>query len=78
METDLAVAKAHDELGLTLESTYTGKAMAALIRDHEQGLTRSASVMFWNTYNSRPLEIDNTVAPDFSVIPREFARYFDW
>lgn len=75
-ETDFAVARAGDELGLALESTYTGKAMAALIRDHEQGLTRSASVLFWNTYNSRPLAADAAMPEDVSALPDEFLRYY--
>ncbi len=75
-ETDLAVAKARDELGLELESTYTGKAMAALIRDHEQGQTSSASVLFWNTYNSRPLDADSNLPEDVSALPEEFLRYY--
>ncbi len=75
-ETDLAVSKA-GELGLTLEPTYTGKAMAALIHDHEHGLTRSGSVLFWNTYNSQPLPANAAVPGDVSALPEEFLRYYD-
>ncbi len=72
--TEEAVALAAAELGLALESTYTGKAMAALLHDlrHEPG----GPVLFWNTYNSRPLEIDSNRAPELDRLPREFARYF--
>ena len=76
-ETDHAVARARDELGLALESTYTGKAMAALIRDHEQGTTRSGSVLYWNTYNSRPLPANAALPDDVSKLPEEFLRYYD-
>ncbi len=74
-ETELAIATAREELGLALESTYTGKAMRALLQDLANGY--GGSVLFWNTYNSRPLRVDDELQPDFSVIPREFARYFD-
>jgi len=46
-----AVALAHDEEGLKLETTYTGKAMAALL---ERG-ARGRKILFWNTHNSRDL-----------------------
>ena len=75
-ETDFAVAKARDELGLALESTYTGKAMAALLHDHERGVTGSSPVLFWNTYNSRPLAVDRSLPEDRSALPGEFLRYF--
>jgi D-cysteine desulfhydrase len=49
---DRAVAMAADQLGLQLEPTYTGKALAALIDDlHDV----PGNLLFWNTYNSRPL-----------------------
>ena len=73
--TEAAIQTAAEQLGLSLESTYSGKAMAALLHDVRAGC--DTPVLFWNTYNSRPLEIDNTVAPDYSVMPQEFARYFD-
>jgi len=74
-ETEAAIAFAERSLGLTLESTYSGKAMAAVLDDLKHGL--SSPVLFWNTYNSRPLEVDDTLAPDFAQIPEEFSRYFD-
>lgn len=40
--------------GLQLETTYTGKAAAALIDDAGSGRLRGQQVAFWNTYNSRP------------------------
>lgn len=72
--TERAIAVARDELGISLESTYTGKAMAALLHDFE---SVDGPVLFWNTYNSRPLFVDYNVEPDFNIIPREFERYFE-
>ena len=74
---DRAVAVARDELGLTLETTYTGKAMAALLHDLEQPQTGGQSMLFWNTYNSQPLPVSNDRPTDTSRLPEEFLRYFD-
>ena len=38
-----------------LETTYTGKALAALRADAAAGRLAGKTVVFWNTYNSRPL-----------------------
>ena len=75
-ETDAAVARARDELGLKLEPTYTGKAMAALLSDLEAGGPGDRSVLFWNTYNSQPLPAPPDEAPDTAELPPEFRRYF--
>ena len=72
-----AVAVARDELGLDLESTYTGKAFAALLHDLAQPQYARQSVLFWNTYNSQPLPVDNLPPADTTRLPREFLRYFE-
>jgi D-cysteine desulfhydrase len=75
--TDAAIDIARDALGLELESTYTGKAMAALLYDAGQAQHRDASLMFWNTYNSNALPEIQTSAIDMELLPAEFLRYFD-
>jgi D-cysteine desulfhydrase len=75
--TDAAIAVAGDALGLELESTYTGKAMATLLHDAGQARHRGASLMFWNTYNSNPLPEVPSSAIDMGRMPDEFLRYFD-
>ena len=75
--TDAAVAIARDALGLRLEPTYTGKAMAALLHDAAERRYRDASLMFWNTYNSNPLPEMPGAAVDFGRLPAEFLHYFD-
>lgn len=72
--TEAAIDFAREHLGLALESTYSGKTMAALLADLDDG--QAQNVLFWNTWNSRALDVDESTAPDFNVIPREFARYF--
>ena len=67
---------ARDQLGLTLETTYTGKAMAALLADIQTFENEQPRILFWNTYNSVPLAAD--VEPPFAhgALPEEFMTYF--
>lgn len=74
-ETDRAVALAEAELGLKLETAYTGKAMAAMLSDLSRG--RGQNVLFWNTYNSRALPKLPGTMPDPGRLPEEFLSYFD-
>lgn len=75
--TDRALSVARDELGLILEATYTGKAMAAMLHDLKQAEYAQKSMLFWNTYNSRPLSATTARPSDVSRLPEEFLRYFD-
>ncbi len=70
-----AMALAADTDGVQLDGTYTAKAMAALLADlrHDPQL-RSQPVLFWNTYNSRPL---NTEGLDYRALPGPFHAYFE-
>jgi len=49
-----AVALIHNTESVTLETTYTGKALAALIHDARHRKLSARRVVFWNTYNARP------------------------
>lgn len=74
--TDEAVATARDCLGIDLETTYTGKAMAALLHDlqhHGDG----QEWMFWNTYTARPPDPAGRAPANRARIPQGFERYFD-
>lgn len=48
--------------GFKLETTYTGKAFAAMIDDAREGLLRHTQVLFWDTYNSAPLSAQGDLA----------------
>jgi D-cysteine desulfhydrase len=72
-----AVATARDEFGLKLETTYTGKAMAAMLHDLDQAEFAGQSLLFWNTYNSRPLPAGTERPDKDSGLPEAFMRYFD-
>ncbi len=61
---------------MQLETTYSGKALAALVADAERGRLKNSTVLFWNTYNSRPYppELDSVSPGD---LPTGFSKYFD-
>ncbi len=72
-----AVRLAEKGAGLHLETTYTGKAMAALLHDLQSPDYDGESLLFWNTYNSsaRPVTADKPDSP--GNMPVEFFdRYF--
>lgn len=75
--TERAIAIARDELGVNLEATYTGKAMAALLHDLDEQRDGCGNVLFWNTYNSRPLTADTERPATTEDLPDTFLRYFD-
>jgi D-cysteine desulfhydrase len=52
-ETEAAVAWA-DEVGIKLETTYTGKATAAMLADVRAGVLHDSHVLLWDTYSSAP------------------------
>ena len=64
---------ASEQLGLQLETTYTGKAFAALLDDLGE---KGGNVLFWNTYNSRTLP-DPGAGVDLTRLPESFQRYLD-
>tara|TARA_B110000914_G_scaffold225591_1_gene246794 strand:+ start:1046 stop:2098 length:1053 start_codon:yes stop_codon:yes gene_type:complete len=51
-----------------LETTYTGKALAALVKDSETGTT-----LFWNTYNAQPYKEAGSQAS--AALPPELQKY---
>lgn len=58
--------------GIMLDTTYTGKAFAALVFDLQSGILDGKKILFWNTFCSDA----ETVGMDYQKIPIEFQRYF--
>ncbi|MFX0211630.1 MAG: hypothetical protein ACFFDT_36980 [Candidatus Hodarchaeota archaeon] len=59
---------------ISLETTYTGKTLAALI-DHVKRAETTGSMLFWNTYNS----VDLSAVADqvnYQQLPSEFHHLF--
>lgn len=69
-----AVQQIGDLEGLQLETTYTGKALAALIGDAKAGKLAGQKVMFWNTYNSQPAP-DDLDKVSVETIPESLRHY---
>lgn len=69
-----AVALIRDSEQVALETTYTGKALAALIHDARGQRLAGQRVIFWNTFNARPYppEVD---AESGSSLPDWAQRY---
>jgi 1-aminocyclopropane-1-carboxylate deaminase/D-cysteine desulfhydrase-like pyridoxal-dependent ACC family enzyme len=66
-----AIRLARELAHLELEPTYTGKALAALV-DDARALSDQV-VLFWNTHNSRTIDVTGADARD---LPAELRGYF--
>ena len=76
-ETEQAVRLAGQDAGLHLETTYTGKAMAAIVHDLQLPDYQDQPYLFWNTYNSRALPVTADQPDTPENIPKEFYdRYY--
>lgn len=72
-----AVTFASDELDLSIETTYTGKAMAALLHDLQVPQYDGEIFLFWNTQSSRVLPVSADRPEPLENIPEEFLRYYE-
>lgn len=76
--TETAVRAAGESAGLKLETTYTGKAMAALIHDLQLPDYEGQNYLFWNTYSSTVLPVTADQPVTRGNIPIEFFdRYYN-
>lgn len=74
-ESEEAVRLFQDLEGVSLENTYTGKTVAALLADLRAGKLTGKRVLYWNTLNSRDLsEIVGEIGPE--KLPVEFRSFF--
>lgn len=75
-KTEDAIDFAGGELDLKLESTYTGKAMSALLSDMQNPQNNKLNLLYWHTYNSVPLDVPTDRPLNTAALPEEFLRYF--
>ena len=75
-EAEDAIAFAKKQLDIRLESTYTGKAMAALLADMSEPESEELNILFWNTYYAMPVTVPTDHPMDEKSLPEEFLRYF--
>ncbi len=61
-----------------LETTYTGKTMAAMIDFLKEKENKSKKVLFWNTYNSNDLDkyLKETQF-DYKKLPTKFHKFYE-
>ena len=65
------------KLGFKLETTYTGKTMAAMLDFLEKKENKSKKILFWNTYNSNDLDTYlRETKFDYEKLPKKFHKYF--
>ena len=75
--TDTAVDFGKNQLDIKLETTYSGKAMAALLYDLDDARLADKKFLFWNTYSSAELPVPSDKPLDKAALPEEFIRYFE-
>lgn len=63
--------------GITLETTYTAKCLAALIDGARTAPYRTGPLLFWNTYNSVDAAARLGPLPDYRQLPRAFHQFFE-
>ena len=74
---DLVYELEGKKLGFKLETTYTGKAMAAMLEFLEKEENKSKKVLFWNTYNSNDLDTYlRETKFDYEKLPKKFHKYY--
>jgi len=63
---------------ITLEPTYTGKTMAALVGNakKEKLKLKHKTILFWNTYNSRDFS-EILKSMDYHDLPKELHWVFE-
>jgi len=60
-----------------LDTTYTGKTMAAMLDFLKKKENKSKTVLFWNTYNSNDLDkYLRETKFDFEKLPKKFHKYY--
>ena len=66
------------EKGFLLDTTYTGKAMAAMFDCLKEEENRDKIFLFWNTYNSNDLsEYLDEIKFEYKALPKKFHKFFE-
>ena len=62
--------------GLTVETTYGAKALAAALALGRDPAWRDRPLLFWHTYSSRDPAVAIGSLPDWRALPVAFHRFF--
>ncbi|MGI9202543.1 MAG: 1-aminocyclopropane-1-carboxylate deaminase/D-cysteine desulfhydrase [Woeseiaceae bacterium] len=73
---EAAVRFGLDQLDLALETTYTGKTLAAVLSDLQSPTACKLNPLYWHTYNSAPLDVPADRPLDTNALPENFLQYF--
>ncbi len=74
---DLVYELEGNKLGFKLETTHTGKTMAAMLEFLEKEENKSKKILFWNTYNSNDLDkYLRETKFDYEKLPKKFHKYY--
>lgn len=73
------VARLEADKGFHLETTYTGKAFAAMVEAMKNAPAENDdTILFWNTYNSRDLtDLAKQSNYSFQKLPKAFRKFFN-
>jgi D-cysteine desulfhydrase len=77
-----AVDKVHElegkKRGFKLETTYTGKTMAAMFDYLKQEVSKNKTFLFWNTYNSNDLDkYLKKMDFNYKKLPKKFHKFYE-
>ncbi|TFG01084.1 MAG: pyridoxal-phosphate dependent enzyme [Promethearchaeota archaeon] len=75
---DIVMELEGQEKGFKLETTYTGKAMAAMLDYIQKESNKMKTILFWNTYNSNNLDqFLKETKFNFQKLPKEFHKFYN-
>jgi len=74
---DLVMKLEGYDKGFKLETTYTGKTMAAMLDFLKKSENKSKKVLFWNTYNSNDLnQYLKEINFNWKNLPKKFYKFY--
>lgn len=75
-EAEEALQLLEDTEGVALETTYTAKCVAALLRYAQQAPYAGKPLLFWNTYSAVDPASTLSRLPEYTELPPAFHRFF--
>ncbi|MFX0070068.1 MAG: 1-aminocyclopropane-1-carboxylate deaminase/D-cysteine desulfhydrase [Candidatus Hermodarchaeota archaeon] len=75
---DLVMKTEGEKRDFKLETTYTGKSMAAMLDYLKKPENKSKKVLFWNTYNSNDLDqYLKETGFNYKKLPKKFHQFYE-
>ncbi len=62
--------------GIHLDTTYSGKALACMLKHIRESESSKGPILFWNTYSSVDLDGIGVKYEDYKQLPKSFHRFF--